>query len=245
MTSLIKAEFRKLFTVRSTYVILGLSLLLEIFFAFYVSGIKAKQEVFASPDYLASQAGSAISTLGLIAGLAAVMLITHEYRYNTIMYTLTSSKSRLRVLLAKFCAISVFAVVFAAIYGALSPLLAGLGAHVHGLDVVNQQFDVWPLIWHNIFAGWAFVMFVSIMATIIRSQVGAIAAVFLVPGTVEQLLGLLLKQNQVYLPFSSLNVLFNDGRQAITPEHAALVACAYLVVGFTVTALLFVRRDAN
>jgi ABC-type transport system involved in multi-copper enzyme maturation permease subunit len=245
MKALIKAEFRKLLTVRSTYVILGLAFLLEVFFAFYVSGIKANQAVFDNPDYLASQAGSAITTLGLIIGLAAVMLITHEYRYNTIMYTLTSSKGRLRVLFAKFFVISVFAVIFAVVYGTLSPILAAWGAHIHGLEIVNQQFDVWQLIWRGIFVGWAFLMFVSVMAIIIRSQVGAIAAAFLLPGTVEPLLGLLLKQNQVYLPFTSLSVLLGNGEQPISPQHGALVATAYIVIGLIIAAILFVRRDAN
>ena len=42
-------------------------------------------------------------------------------------------------------------------------------------------------------------MLAFILAIIIRIQVGAIAAVFLIPSTLENLLGLLLKQNQVYL----------------------------------------------
>jgi ABC-2 type transport system permease protein len=245
MKSLIKAELRKLLTVRSTYFILIAALLLEVLFAFYASGIKAKQADFLNPGYLASQVTSAVSFLSLIVGLAAIMLITHEYRYNTIMYTLTSSKSRARVFFAKFIVISLFAGVFVLFYGTLSPLLAAFGAQIHGLDIVNQQFHMWPLVWHTLFGGWAFIMFMSIMAMIIRSQVGAIAAAFLIPGTVEQLLGLLLKQNQVYLPFSSLNVLFDTAKQHISPERAVLVASVYMVVGLVVALVLFRRRDAN
>jgi ABC-type transport system involved in multi-copper enzyme maturation permease subunit len=248
MIPLVKAELRKMFTVRSTYFILGLALLIEVIFAFYASGFKANQLAFDNPNYLASQVTSAITSLGLIASLVAIMLITHEYRYNTIMYTLTSSKSRTQVFAAKFIVITLFAVLFSLIYGWLSPLLVSLGANLHGLHVVNQHFDVWSLMWRAVFVGWGFVMFASILAISIRAQVGAIAAVFLVPSTVESLLGLLLKQNQVYLPFSSLNVVIGTNGATHTPitvTHAALVATAYMVFGLLVSWILFVRRDAN
>lgn len=40
MIPALKAELRKLVTVRSTYVVLGVCFILEILFAFYGSGIK-------------------------------------------------------------------------------------------------------------------------------------------------------------------------------------------------------------
>jgi ABC-2 type transport system permease protein len=248
MIPLLKAELRKIFTVRSTYYILGFSLLIEIFFAFYVSGIKANQADVLNPNYLASQVGSAVSSLSLIAALVAIMLITHEYRYNTIMYTLTASKSRTQVLIAKFVVISLFAIIFSLVYGWLSPLMASVGANIHGLNVVNQQIDIWSLTWRAAFIGWGFVMLASILAFSIRAQVGAIAAAFLVPGTIEPLLGLLLKQNQVYLPFSSLNAVTSTGNvehPPITAMHAVMVATAYIVFGLVVSWALFARRDAN
>ena len=247
MISALKAEFIKLFTVRSTYIILGLSLALEVLFAFYISGWRAKPDNLADSGFLSEQVTSAVGTLNLLVGIVGVLLVTHEYRYNTIMYTLTSNKSRSRVLFAKLLAISCFAIVFALVFGGLSPLLAGFGIHAHGLHLVHQYVPVWSLIWRTVVAGWGFVALATILALLIRIQVGAIAAMFLIPGTVEQLLGLLLRKNQVYLPFSSLGVLLGNAAEGshISYVRAALVGVAYITVGWLVAWIAFIRRDAN
>jgi hypothetical protein len=66
---------------------------------------------------------------------------------------------------------------------------------------------------------------------------------FLIPGTVEQLLGLLLKKNQVYLPFSALGAVLEHNQ--ISYVRAATVVGLYVVVGWIVAWVLFLRRDAN
>src|SRR5665213_1030095 len=190
MIAATKAEIRKLLTVRSTYIIFTLSVLLAVFFAFYADGLRAGQTVH-DPSKLAGEVTSAISAVALLGALVGVLLMTHEYRYNTIMYTLTSSRNRTRVLLAKIIAVSLFAVVFSLVLAVLSPSLAYLGIHVKGLHLVHQVFPVWSLLWRSIFVGWGFAMLGLLLSVIIRSQVGTIATLFLVPSTVEQLLGLL------------------------------------------------------
>lgn len=247
MIPLLKSEFRKLFSIRSTYLVLLFAFLIEVLFAFYISGWRANVAERAGPGYLAGQVFSAVNLLSLFAAIVGVLLITHEYRYNTIMYTLTSSSSRTRVVLAKFIAISVFAVVFSLVFGWLSPLLAWTGMQLHGIHTVGQHLDVWGLTWRAVFGGWAMVMFASIFAMITRVQVAAIAAIFLLPGTIEPLLGLLLKQNQSYLPYSSLNTVLNSsgGSAPISLTTAALVATGYVVGGWIISWALFLKRDAN
>src|SRR5581483_7190097 len=112
-----------------------------------------------------------------------------------IVYTLTASKSRARVLFAKFLAVSVFAVVFSLAFGWLSPLLSELAVHIRHLPLAAQTVPIWNLSWRLAFAGWGFVTLSFFIAAIIRIQVGAMAAMFLIPSTVESLLGLLLKGN--------------------------------------------------
>jgi hypothetical protein len=247
MTALIKAEFRKLFSLRSTYLVLLFAFLIEVLFAFYISGWRASEAARVDPGYLASQVFSAVNLLGLFAAIVGVLSITHEYRYNTIMYTLTSSSSRTRVVLAKFITISVFAVGFGLVFGWLSPLLAWTGMQMHGIHTVAQQLDVWNLTWRAIFGGWGVAMFASIFAMLARVQVAAIAAIFLIPGTIEPLLGLLLKQNQVYLPYSSLNIVLNTGSGStpISLTTAVLVSLGYIIGGWVIAWALFLRRDAN
>ncbi len=246
MLASLKSEFRKLITTRSTYIILGFSTVMNLIFAFYIVGWHTSPEALSSPSYMASQVVSAINALGLFAALVGIMLMTHEYRYNTVTYTLTASRSRFKVLLSKYLVISAFALFFALLFGTLSPALSTLAIHLRGLTLAPQVFPVSSLLWRVTFASWGYVSLAFFLATIIRSQVGSIAAIFLIPSTVEQLLGLLLKQNQVYLPFSALNILLDmQGQGHISYARAALVVLGYLAVGWIVSLILFLRRDAN
>jgi ABC-type transport system involved in multi-copper enzyme maturation permease subunit len=248
MMAEIKSEFRKLFTVRSTYFIFGFCLILLVFFGFYVTGWRIDHKDLLNPGTLANGVSSAVTTVSVFAALVAVLLVTHEYRYNTIMYTLTASNNRSKVLLAKILVISSFALVFAAFFGVLSPIATVLGVHAHNLKLVPQTFHYSTLIWQCLFYGWGYSMAGLIIAALIRNQVGAIITLFIAPGVVEGLLSLLLKNNTVYLPFSSLSTVIGQGmnyHNTITPFHAALVFCVYLVVGYAVTWFLFLRRDAN
>jgi ABC-2 type transport system permease protein len=248
MMPAMKAEFRKLWTVRSTYFILAFVLLLEIFFAFYVSGWKIDKSDLHNPGTLALDVTSAISAVAVFASVIGVLLVTHEYRFNTIMYTLTESNSRSKVLLAKILVVSGLAVVFAVVVGLLSPVLSVLGVHAHHLHLVPQTFYYWQLLWRSLFFCWGYAMAGLIIATIIRNQIGAIIVLFVAPSTVEGLLSLLLKKNVVYLPFSSLSTVIGQGatyNNSITPERGALVFTGYLVVTGLVAWVLFLRRDAS
>ncbi len=253
MMGTLKAEFRKILSVRSTYYILGICLAALGIFAFYAQGIRAVTPDLLRPDYLASQVTQAISALAAFIGLVGLLLLTHEYRHNTIVYTLTAAKSRTQVLLAKVLAVSVFSILVTLIVSVLSPLVASLGIHLAGHHLAPQTLQVGTLLWHNLLYGWGMAMMALLFAGLIRNQVGAIVAFLLIPGPVEALAGLLLKKNTVYLPFSALNqVLASPEAQQggpnaghLSPGKAALVFMVYLVVGWLVAWYLFVKRDAS
>jgi ABC-2 type transport system permease protein len=249
MTANLKAELRKVFSVRSTYVILLIVLGLELLFAFYVSGWRINTSDLHNPNTLSNDVTAAVNTVSIFVALIATLLMTHEYRYNTIMYSLTLSKSRSRVLLAKILVISAFAIVFTLVTGSLSPLLTLLGAHAHHLKFASQTLHYRTLLWHSLFYGWGYAMAGLLIAAIIRNQIGAIVTLFIAPDTIEGVLSLLLKKHTVYLPFSALHTVIGQGMgnylNAITPLHAAMVFMVYLVVGWFVAWILFLRRDAN
>jgi ABC-2 type transport system permease protein len=247
MIASLKAEFLKLFTVRSTYIIVGLAFLLEMFFAFYATGWRAMPTQLAEPHYLMSQVTSALNVLMLLAAIVAILLITHEYRYNTIMHTLTSNTSRTKVLLSKLLALSCFAIVFALVFGFLSPALTILAVKLHGHSLSHQIFTWGNILWRTMFYGWGVVMLAAILAFIVRIQVGALVAFFIIPSTVENIAGILLKKNQVYLPFSALNTLVDTfpGENHISYIRGATIALIYIIVGWIIAWILFLRRDAN
>jgi ABC-2 type transport system permease protein len=187
--------------------------------------------------------------LVVFGAIVAILLVSHEYRYNTIMYTLTNSNSRSKVLLAKIIVISVYAVFLTILIGILSPVMTHLGIAAHGHTLGPQIVDYGNVIWRSLFYGWAYGMTGLLLAVLIRSQVGAIAALFLLPGLIEQLLTLWLKSNASYLPFTALSNVINSTPSGLpgrlTPSESAGVFLIYLVVGWVVAWILFLRRDAN
>lgn len=254
MMGSIRAEFRKLLSVRSTLYLCGAALLMLLIFAFYINGVKADPKMLAvNSGHLAEQATQAVNALAAILGLAGLLLMTHEYRYNTIMYTLTASKSRMRILLAKIITVSGFIMVATVVVAILSPALAYLGIHLAGNHLIHQTIPLGSLLWRCLFYGWGYSMVALLLAAIIRSQVGALVAFLLIPITVEPLLTLVLKHSAVYLPFSALGqVVATPGADhgplqtgSLTPSRGALVFGAYLVIGWIVAGILFLKRDAN
>lgn len=250
MTASLRAELRKLLTVRSTYVITLLVALFVSIIAFYFEGWHLSAADLRQPTQLAGDVTGGLNVV-VFGAIVAILLMTHEYRHNTIVYTLTSSNSRSKVLFAKFIAVSVYALFLAALIGTLSPVMSYLGVHAHGHSFAPQTLHYANLAWRSLFYGWGYGMAGLLLAVLTRNQIASIVALFLVPDVVEQTLAFfLLKHNSAYMPFSSLTQVLNGPSTGPTSStlsagKAAGVYCIYLVVGWIVAWVLFLKRDAN
>lgn len=247
MMSTLKAEFRKLVTVRSTYVITALVIAFVTFIAFYIEGWRLMPGDLMNPQLMANDVLGGLNVT-IFGAIVAILLVTHEYRYNMIMYTLTATSSRVRVLLSKFVIVSIYSLILAVIVAILSPLMSYLGLHLHGYTLVPQTLHIGDLVWRCLFYSWAYSGAGFVIAMLARNQVASIATLFLIPGLGEQLLGLLLKKNAIYLPFTALNQVLQDGNisgGSLSPGHAALLVTGYLAAGLIAACILFIRRDAN
>jgi len=247
MIPALKSEFKKLLTVRSTYYITFIVLIFVIFIAFYVTGWRLTPQDLHGPNQLADDVTGALNVM-VFGAIVAIMLMTHEYRYNTITYTLTSSNSRSKVLWSKFIVVSVYTLIFAAVVAVLSPVMTYLGVHAAGHSLGPQTLHYADLAWRSLFFGWAYGMAGLVLAVLLRNQIAAIVGLFVIHGVVEQLLSLLLKHNTVYLPFTALDQVSGntDPRVgSISPARGALVFTLYVAVGWLVGWYLFLHRDAT
>jgi ABC-2 type transport system permease protein len=249
MISSFKAEFRKLFTVRSTYILIIFSLLVTVLFAFYFEGYKGNTGSPAST--LSPTALKEIMTSGaglgvLFASIIAILFMAHEYRYNMITYTLTANANRSKVLFTKIATIS----VFGAVYGLVIVLVA-LGSYLAGLSLRDaelppQQVELLPELARIVYYYVGYALIGIILAAITRNVVAAIATIFVLSTTIEPLLTLLLKDNAKYLPITALDstVGATFTQNILSPGMAVVVSAGYLVAGIVVAWLLFLRRDA-
>lgn len=247
MIASIRAELRKILTVRSTYFILLICLAIIGLFAGYGDGFKASPQLIRDPNWLAHESYSAIIFVGLLAALVGLLSFGHEYRYNTIMYTLTASNSRLKSLWAKMLVVTLFSLVASVLFALFSPLCSYIGIQLSGNTLGPQVFPVWDVLWRCMFVGWGYAMFAFILVAIIRSQVGAIVAYLMIPLIGENILANVFKSTQGYLPFMSLQSVVPtlSTPQSQSLSHYVTVTLVYIGIGLVVSSLLFMRRDAN
>lgn len=245
MIPTLRAEFRKLLTIRSTYLISGLALLLGAFIAFYGFGLKGPNAF--ETDALQQAARNIVTILGTFVGITAILVICHEYRYSTISYTLTISNSRMKVLFAKLATISAYAAVMAVLSLIIAVLLTALGAKVGGHELGMQTIDAGALLWRSVAYMLGSAWLGLVLGFLSRSQVFAIVMYFVLP-SIEPVIHGLLKVSSNYLPNASLNQVMSMS----APEHGVYTSLAalgvfalYMLVAFAAASALFVRKDAS
>lgn len=258
MIGAIRSEFRKLLSVRSTYVITAIAFGLLIFVSLYVVGYKNNDIAHLQSLYLADSLVRTSTLLSIFAAIISLLLFAHEYRYNTIMYTLTYQKSRSKILSSKIIVVAVFTFLYSMIGIGLALGSLVLGLHLAGGVLPNQNFDLLSYAAKTLIFIEGYALGALLIIALIRNQIAAIVVLLIEPGTIESLLGLLLKHNAVYLPFTALSQVINSVAAITTAEHGqipssgflsptkgALVFAAYLVAGWAIAWILFLKRDAN
>ncbi len=258
MIPAIKAEFRKLLTVRSTYLLTLLALIMVGIFSLYGEGFKdsAHLKPLGANLFIAGTITQMASFVGLFGAIIALLSITYEYRHNTITYTLTASNSRTKVLAAKFISTLIFVLgysVLLTLFG-LGMIFLGL-AFSHNL-LPHQDINYLTYISKSAAYAGGFSMAGLLFGVLIRHQVGSLAALFILPNTLEGLLSLLLKHDSVYMPFIALaqvvqaptvpgvkDQIADTGY--LSPLKGLVVFLIYFFVGWAIAWYLFLRRDAT
>jgi ABC-2 type transport system permease protein len=246
MINSLKTECRKLLTVRSTYYISGAALLLVSAIAFYLQGYRNAAE-YHGGNNLQDSVLNLVPVAAIFAGIAAILIICHEYRYNTISYTLMATNRRIKVMFAKLIVMAVYGVVIASAAVVLIALLLPLGVSMGGGVATWQDFSVWPVLLQSITYTVVSVWMGLLFGFLFRSLVFSIVIYFVLPTTIEPLLHNVVKVSSNYLPDSAQNqIMATQHVQGMySPLASAGVVGLYLLVGWVVASVLFIKRDAN
>lgn len=89
MIATLYAEFRKFMTVRSTYIVSLLGLVLAGFIAFWGIGYKGSPDLLQQPNALQQSSMDVVAIVGVFVGILAILVICQEYRFSTIGDTLS------------------------------------------------------------------------------------------------------------------------------------------------------------
>lgn len=241
MIPLLRSECRKLLSVRSTYIISAIALVLIVFLAFYAEGYKG---LFVHEMWLMDLIANVSTTISIFVALIAILLMGHEYRYNTVTYTLTAANSRTKVMFAKILTVFGFTLAFTVIAWVLATLayLAGMSLSPSEGQMWLSPEVTWQSVWSSVYMVIAFGLIGLLLAFLFRQLVGAIAVLFIWP-TVEVLVSPLLKDESRYLPFALLEQ--THAGSIGSPMMAAFLFAAYMAAAWLLAWYFFVRRDAN
>lgn len=254
MIATVRAEFRKFFTVRSTYVVSVLALILIAIMAFYVEGYRGISGSAASAltdRALTEIIVNGVTTVSVFGAIISLLFMVHEYRHNTIVYTLTASNSRTKVLIAKAAVVIAYVTLFSAVAGLFAAGCYYLGLSLRGANLPGQTFEAFPLIGKTLFFNISYGLIGLMAGALTRNIAASIAALLILPAVVEPLLGLLLKHNAAYLPFAALDkvIALENSQPAVGGElsavRAMMAVCAYVAAGWLISWLLFLKRDAS
>lgn len=202
-----------------------------------------------------------------LVGIILILLVAHEFRYNTINYTLTISNSRSKVLAAKLIVGAVFAIVTTLFAIGLSLAVTFAAISAKDLVLPAQDYDWLYVIGRHLVYGLAYALFTIGLAVLVRNLTMAIAAYFVLP-TLDGILSMLLANRDIEptktLPFTALDRFGNVASDIATGTAnvgekflntsqnlpatawgALAVFAGYFVVLWVVTWVLFTRRDAN
>jgi len=221
---MIRAEFRKLSTARSTWLLLGIAQLVVIG---GVSGLLQKRD----------DPRGAVAHVGLVALfslLLGILTTAGEYRHRTITDTFLAVPHRGRVMAAKLVAGTAGGLVF----GLVASLTALVTTVLWGAQL---SAGVWRTVaggigWNVLFAALG-VGLGALITNLMAAVTAALAWLALVEGIVAQLIG----DAGKWLPFALGTSL--EGRGGPAPWSAALALTAYAVAFAAVGTAATLRRD--
>jgi hypothetical protein len=267
----LKAEVIKLFSLRSTWVCIGLVVLFAVGIGLLASGsLPRRFEVGGGGGGGGGRGGGAFERLNLrntvfenrmfiglgfsqlVVMVLGVLVICNEYRYGVIRTTFTAAPRRWRVVIAKFISVgalaavvgtvTVFATYFAT-YARMNPLLAGTGVKIGIGDP-----DVLRALVGSVVFFVAAALFAMAIGALVRNQIAAIAIVLLYPTIVETIIRALLMSSDSttdlakYLPYNAGSAIgLLDQTNTDLPPLGGLA----LFVGVSIVLLLIAGFTIN
>jgi len=241
VTALLSTEALKLRTLRTTWIVAALAVVVSAAVGFAAVRISIGAH---EPLRLAAVAGTPAQAMWFLAIVSAVLASAGEFQHRTIRTTLLAVPQRRRVLVAKSAV--------AGAYGGLLVLLGTAAAVVAGLIAAGgsgASFTGVGVSWEHlagtVAVGAVFAVLATGLGMLTRSTVIAIGAVLLWRFVGEGILPALLHHDGItrWTPTGTAGALIGTGDHPLAPWAAALTLSGYTAAICGLAAVLFLRRD--
>ena len=272
MIDALRYEIVRLRTIRSTYWLIGIALVMQFLISMLIAGLfpdagplSGGDDAFAILLTMGASFGVAPLFIAYIMGLLGVFSMGHEYRHDMIRATLTAISSRPAIMAAK---VITTAGIAAAVAFACS-LLALLNGALFGVGA--PSFTGWrDLTLGTVLFTVLFALSGLAIASLTRNQTVAVSLVLLIPSVLESIaktIVLAIKASsdnpsgeggvativkflpydaggQMYTRISIGRMLEIFGIVPFGPVGGGLVMAGFVVILLAASTALFLRRDA-
>jgi ABC-2 type transport system permease protein len=240
--NLFRSEWLKLWTTRTTWVMIGIGLLGEALFAGLYTGLASLGEV--ERELGEAQIATGVGLLMVLMLVLGVLIVTTEFRHGTSSSTFLGSPKRYPALLAKLAAALLVGILaglaFVAVNGGLSlPLISERGGDLPATsDLVSVYTGV--VVSFALLSAFGYGV-----GAIIRNQVGAIIAAIAFFFVLSPLPELLPGSIGEYFPAQALGSLHGhvEGEGGLNQVTGGLVLAAWAMGLVAIGTLLICRRD--
>ncbi|MGH3498531.1 MAG: ABC transporter permease [Nocardioidaceae bacterium] len=267
MTAALRYEWRRFTTLRSTWWLIGLGLLLPGGLSFLIATALSPSDLASEPEFSVLAVVTQGAAVGITPLLVAYMMALfgvfnfgHEYRHGMIRATLTAVPSRVDVLAAKTLTTGGVAALVSGVSG-----LIGVGmatAFLPSNADVNTT-EVWGVVLGSMLYSTMFALVGMGLAAIFRNQVAALVVILVVPVVAEPIIRAILVVPDAfngvqglasYLPFSAGSQMYSRlslsdglrllGYQPFGQVGGGVMFGVFTLVILVVASVLFLKRDA-
>ena len=219
MITAIRAELFKLRTTRMYYGLLGIAASLTLLVEIVLSGRSGATSLLPS---LATAAGQRdlVTNTGfalLTAAVLGTIISSGEFRHKTVTDTHLDQPDRIRVMLAKIVAALAGGAVFGAVAAAIATMAGRMAVTMKGDPVVLSGGDYARYAAGAVLGAALLAAIGCVAGSLIRSQIGAVIAVFIWSLALEQVLAGLSKSAARFLPLMGAATMAGANSRAAMP----------------------------
>lgn len=245
MRGALASEWIKLSTIRSTWIVLGLTIAAGGLVSWACATFVTDEVLTVSQVYNYSTV-----LTGMIAAVAGVLLFSSEVQHGTLAPALAAQPDRTAIAFAK----AIAAAVFGAALGAAGVAASITGALVGGLAIGDSSSMLTGILLSILFTTIAGVLGLGV-GLILRHGAAAIAGLLVWGLVIENLLKVFAPEQVArFLPFAAGNGMLGIETRtgagspvaaSLTAAQDALIFGGYAAAALAVGVVLLRRRDAN
>jgi hypothetical protein len=201
---------------------------------------------------LASGSVNGFASIGGLLGIIVLCVFAaqsaQEYTYGTLRNLLVRQPRRLVLLMGKYAAMKVFALLFAFINAIVS---IAISVYLSDRAKVSTDLwftsDGWSAIGHtfiNVYISIVFYAVIGIaLGILLRSPISAISIALVWLLIIENLIGAVKPVTLDWVPGNQLATIAQGGSQSISYSHALSLGSFYVLIALVASSFLFTKRD--